>query len=237
VIENKNLKVGANSELFFSKIPTLKKRQISIPELVKGKKVLSIGCVDMVKNIPLDDFIKNGMHQMYNLKESTSELIGIDINKEGLNELKSHGFNVEYLDVFSVDETHPICNENFDFIVVSHVIEHIPDLFGFLTAIKNKFKFKNIIIAVPNAYKYKSLLNVVFLKKEVISNDHFHTFSPTTAIKITESIGFSVCNVYFDDDFNGIKLGQKYKLLGLFNSLLRRVVFKSNGDIIIHAKN
>ncbi|AXB30286.1 hypothetical protein DSB67_01175 [Vibrio campbellii] len=226
-------KLGELTVFDLRNVGVLEKRQRSIPELVRGKDVLTIGCVDMIDVKSYQDFIESGLHQLYNIRKTAKSLVGVDINSDGIDILKEEGFNVHCLDVFNFDESSEIVQREYDVLVLSHVIEHIPNLYSFLERIIGKFKFKEIIIAVPNAYNYYSVLNYFFRKKEVISNDHFYTFSPVTLLKLGDALGLKHEAIWFDREEPKVKMGDKHKLLGLFHSIAKKTLFNNNGDLII----
>ncbi len=156
---NKKNKLGQHSEIDFKSIPIVHSRVRFIPKYCKGKKVLSIGCVDMIEASPLEELIKSGNHQLYNLREQCGHVTGVDINEEGISLLKEKGFDVHKYDVV-LDSLEAIEGQEYDVLIVSHVIEHIPDMYTFLKSIINKFKFKEIIVAVPNSYHIYNIINM-----------------------------------------------------------------------------
>jgi len=98
------------------------------------KKILDVGCGQGRYLIPLSE--KNSV-------------IGVDISQSQLNDLSTRGFNVIHLDDIKV------LNADFDFILMSHIIEHItPDnIIDFLDRYINFLKPDGkLIIATPLLY-------------------------------------------------------------------------------------
>lgn len=237
----KGQNIGDTDELKFSSIEMLENRVNSIPKLVQGKKVLSIGCVDMVHSIAFEELIKLGNHQFYNMSKTASELIGIDVNRNGIQQLTNKSLNVKYFDIFS-DTPSSELKEKFDYVVVSHVIEHIPNCYEFMQKIIEKFDFDKIIIAVPNALSTISTRRS-FFKQEVVSNDHYYTFSPITLVKLMESLPLNIETLCFDQInkkwIPRIELGKNKPILGFLNNIRKVMLWKifdnGAGDLILIA--
>jgi 2-polyprenyl-3-methyl-5-hydroxy-6-metoxy-1,4-benzoquinol methylase len=222
--------LGKHSEINFKKIPIVDSRVRFIPEYCEGKNVLSIGCVDMIEASPLDEIIKSGNHQLYNLREKCKHVVGIDINEKGIELLKIKKFDVYRYDVV-LDSLEHIEREEYDVVVVSHVIEHIPDMYKFLMCILKKFKFKEIIIAVPNSYNFYNIINMCIKNKEVVSNDHYYTFSPITLIKLMSSIGLNYKKLYFDREIQP-RFKPSNIILRKIYMLMYKKILNKNGNLI-----
>lgn len=185
-----------------------------IPNYCKNKTVLTIGCVDMIDVYPLQERIKSGKHQFYNLSKTCKKVVGIDINSNGITQLSKIGLEAYEYDIFSDDKLE-IQNINFDVVLLSHVLEHIPNYYEFLENVIRKFNFKEIIICLPNAYnKEVNLSKINVNNTEVISNDYYFTFTTYGLINIMDSLGFKINNFYQD----------------IFN--LSKVDFIEQGDLI-----
>jgi len=160
--------------------------------LVKGKKVLHVGCVDS----PIFD-PNNNLHLI--LASHASELHGLDIDTAGLVELQKH-FNGAYFD--SVDA----CLQNgthYDLVLVPETIEHVPNAESFLKDI-DRVPCDSIAITAPCIYgwwqygvmshkekgqsfgPYGWLLNPGSFVEEV-HPDHKYWFSPYTLTNLVES--------------------------------------------------
>lgn len=79
-------------------------------------------------------------------------IYGVDIEKRAINYCISKGLNVKELDLNNLSNPFSI---KFDYIIMSHVLEHIPknEIINTLVIIKNEFLAENgkLLIAVPNA--------------------------------------------------------------------------------------
>ncbi len=226
-------KVGDNAYLNFKDIATLDIRRNSIGDLCQGKRVLVIGCVDMIDIISLQDYIDQGKHQFHNISEKACYTVGIDINEKGIDQLFNNGYNVKCCDISS--EHCDYLDEEYDYVVVSHVIEHVIDLTGFIRKIAKTVKTKEFIFAVPNAYNIKHALPCLLFQRERVSNDHYYTFTPITFLKLIEGLEFDVLSIYFDQD-RRVRKGKKHLILGTLWSVIKSKFFKNSGDIILVAR-
>ncbi|MDE1351799.1 class I SAM-dependent methyltransferase [Vibrio aestuarianus] len=226
-------KVGDIAHLNFKDIDILDIRRNSIPQLCQGKKVLVIGCVDMIDMISLEEYINQGKHQFHNIAKKAEYTVGLDINEDGINQLREIGYNVECCDV--VNEHSDYLNKEYDYVVLSHVIEHVVDLTGFVKAIMSKVKARKFIFAVPNAYNIKHALPILLLQRERVSNDHYYTFTPITFVKLIEALGFEVLSLYLDSE-RKITKGKNHIFIGSLWSLIKSRVFTHSGDIILVAR-
>lgn len=226
-------KVGDNAVLYFNTVPIVSSRQRSIADMCEGKRVLVIGCADMVDMIDIRAHIQSGKHQFHNISQTASYCVGVDINKAGIELLQTMHYNAIHCDVFT--EHHSMFDEEYDYCVLSHVIEHVMDLTGFINAIKQKVNAKAFIFAVPNAYNVKHAIPSLLLQREQVSNDHFYTFTPITFVKLLEGLDFTLEALYFDKD-STIALGKRHKLLGGLWSWIKSKWFKHSGDLVAIAR-
>jgi 2-polyprenyl-3-methyl-5-hydroxy-6-metoxy-1,4-benzoquinol methylase len=168
-----------------------------LDELLKDKIVLHFGCCDH-ENL-IEEKIRNNSHLQVKLANIAGKCIGVDNNLSGINKLKNLQVeNCYYYDLFK-SENPEIENENFDYILLGEILEHISDPVAFLTMIRLKFKnSRNIIITVPNAFSSKNFYNI---KRgiEEINTDHRYWFTPYTLAKVATEAGYKFDCLYFVD--------------------------------------
>lgn len=123
----------------------VKNRIDDILPLVKGKRVLEMGCVGMGD----DDSIggENFIHDKI-VKES-EYCVGLDINEKGLKELSNMGYNVQ---LQNIEERFNL-GEKFDVVFLEEVIEHINNPGICLENVIRHLKVGGtLIFTTPNAH-------------------------------------------------------------------------------------
>lgn len=198
---------------------TIVNRVEFIKNLVKGKKVIHLGFTD---HIPLiKDKIRNNnwLHKI--LCESAELCIGVDIYKEAVDYVRDN-FNVDDIythDVTGDEKLTRITENQWDFLIIGEVLEHIDNPVYFLNRIKNNYGqyIKNIVVTVPNAF---DISNIKLLKKntELINTDHRYWFTPFTLAKVCVRAGFEIdyysfCNSYLPEKRINKYLLKKYPIL------------------------
>ena len=162
----------------------VKCRMQFLKEKLQGKKVIHLGCVSHKSLI--DIAIKNNIWAHEIISNNASKCIGIDIDEEGVELLKTnYGINNVYFSDIIDQPFKPIYEETWDYIVLGELIEHIGNPAYFLKSILNKYKknIKNIIITTPNAFSIMNFINS-FLGVERINSDHRYHFTPYTLWKV-----------------------------------------------------
>ncbi|OON90178.1 MAG: hypothetical protein ATN32_04570 [Candidatus Epulonipiscium fishelsonii] len=98
-------------------------------------------------------------------------------------------------------------------------------MYNFIKTILKKFKLKKIIIAVPNAYDFSSILNLLIKKKEIISNDHYYTFTPLTLKKLLENLNVKTNKIYID------RYPSYFKIKSIKNPILKNIIKKISNNL------
>jgi 2-polyprenyl-3-methyl-5-hydroxy-6-metoxy-1,4-benzoquinol methylase len=174
-----------------------------IKDLIRGKKVIDVGFADHYDIIEERLANKKWVHGIF--REVTSKIMGVDIDPAAIDHIKAK-LKIEDLychDITSSNLLQPILEENWDFLVLSEVLEHVSNPADFLSAIKSNYgsHIKRLIISVPNAFgaiTLRSALNGV----ERINSDHRYWFTPYTLAKVVLDAGckiddFVLCNSYY----------------------------------------
>jgi len=135
---------------------------------LKNKKVLHIGCVDY----PITD-VHNNLH--LKLSKICNHIDGFDIN---IDEEISKIIHVSNGNLYSKFED--IKKNNYDYVIVPEVIEHVDNIKDFLQSIDQLNG--DIIITAPDIFAFKKdqfvLIDDQFI--EIIHPDHNCWFSPYT---------------------------------------------------------
>jgi 2-polyprenyl-3-methyl-5-hydroxy-6-metoxy-1,4-benzoquinol methylase len=166
-------------------------RTAYLVEIVKGKTVLHIGCVD---HLPLvEQKINSNTWLHKNLQGSAKRCVGIDINKDGIDWLRQKGIpEVFYCDILNDALPSELSECYFDLVILGEMIEHVDSPIDFLKRIRANLrdKAKTLVVTTPNAFRVQ---NVVSSLKgyERINTDHRFWFTPYTIAKNLVLAGFS----------------------------------------------
>lgn len=162
-----------------------------VAKLVRGKKVLHFGCVDHLPLIEHRRKTGNWLHEI--LANQCTDLVGIDINEEGIKYMKDAGFETYNSNVVTENPPIEIVARKWDYIVAGEVLEHIDDPVMFLKAMREKYGgcTKGIIITVPNALSYTNF-RFALRNIEMINTDHRFWFTPFTLAKVAMQAGIEV---------------------------------------------
>ena len=205
-------------------------RSSYLETLVRGKRVLHIGCVD--HNVEtIEHKIRRGKWLHKRLHDAASHCVGIDINPEGIEHIRQR---LGYKDCYTADITQTLptalSDTTWDYVLLPEVLEHIDNPVSFLSLLKEQLSpyAKHLVITVPNAF-HKA--NYAFAQKglEAINTDHRYWFTPYTLGKVVTQAGlqadhFILCN------HGRIKRRSLLKNLWLKHHPLMR------SDIVMHAE-
>ncbi|MDI6708718.1 MAG: methyltransferase domain-containing protein [Candidatus Thermoplasmatota archaeon] len=163
-----------------------------IEKYIKGKEVLDIGCV----GDPKDLFSQEWSWFHDKIRGAAKQVVGIDVNKELIAELKDKGYNIHY---GNAEDPNLSLGRKFDVVVAGELIEHLSNQGIFLENVKKHLRENGIlIISTPNAreiaYPLKRLIkgsaNEEMCIPAVRSHLGYHTL--TTLTNLLRRHGFSV---------------------------------------------
>lgn len=121
--------------------PSLKRAKIISKNINSGLRILDIGCGD---GTIIDFIFKNN---------SPSKIVGIDISKEAVNYTKKRGYEAYKMDVFSQEFIDFLNKNEFDYIIITEVLEHVIDSEKVILTLK-KYSYRAIFISIPNSGFY-----------------------------------------------------------------------------------
>jgi methionine biosynthesis protein MetW len=127
-------------------INEVKKRGFIFSKLIKpGSTVMDIGC-------------GRGENLRFLIEKNAAVAEGIDISSTAVSMAQRKGINAKIADVSRQD----FClSKNYDYIIISEVLEHIPNPEELLSKIKYNFNYA-LIISIPNIGLYKHRLRLLF---------------------------------------------------------------------------
>lgn len=182
-----------------SRLPLVQRLEY-LKKVSRGKKVLHLGCTDW----PYTEIaIEAGTQLHFVLADLANELTGFDADKDGLDFLKTKGFeNLYYANLEKLDEVE--LDETFDIIIAGEMIEHLSNPGLFLQGIKRFMREDtNLIITTINAYCGMRFLNYGFRGKgginEPVHPDHVYYFSYSTLRHLIDREKFTETNFLFYD--------------------------------------
>jgi hypothetical protein len=149
-----------------------------------------------------------------------------------LKDLLSNDFDVDKFDIGMKEN-----NNQYDCLILSHVLEHIYNLNNFLLKISNNIKTDGLLyIEVPNAEFYDKLNCITPLQE--INIEHINFFSKFSLNKLLLKHGY--CALSLIDDYFKIKENDYYIIRGIFKKNEPNNSFKNyinNGYEIISSYN
>lgn len=172
------------------KFKIFKNRFDAIEPYIKGKMVLDIGCVDARPN-GQKKYISTGLHLF--LKEHASELLGIDIDKSGIKQMKEDGYNVMAADTEKMN-----LGRQFDCIVAGEIIEHLSNPGLFLENIRNHLIADGIlIITTSNAFGINNFFRILKKNRIKVHAEHTCWYDPTTLTQLLRRYSFEAEKIFF----------------------------------------
>jgi hypothetical protein len=172
-------------------------REEAIINTVKGKNVIHMGCADHLEVIP--GKIESGKWLHALITDNCNETIGIDINSEAIDYIKSKlGYSNVILADISEETPEILKSKNWDWVVFGEILEHIDNPVLFLRNFRENYKnsVSRFLITVPSVYNTVNFMNMMSFK-EVINSDHRYWFTPYTVCKVLTEAGLKPEEISF----------------------------------------
>jgi hypothetical protein len=180
---------------------TIAYRMETIEEMVRGKKIIHVGCAD---HLPLiQEKIKQNKWFHKRLSDCTERCLGIDINPEGVDFMRGLGYrDTVAADLSAGDIPEAVKTDRWDYLVMGEILEHTDNPVVFLQTIgrSTRAHVDRTIVSVPNAFRLENFETVV-RHAETINSDHRYWFTPYTLGKIgfqagMQVEGFQLCQAF-----------------------------------------
>jgi 2-polyprenyl-3-methyl-5-hydroxy-6-metoxy-1,4-benzoquinol methylase len=180
------------------KLPKLKmvKRDEWLVNTCHEKRVLHIGCTDY----PITtDKINNDKLLHARLAAVATEIIGLDIDKQGIETLSKLMPNEVFI-IHSAEELESceeLQDQLFDVIVAADVIEHLANVGLFLANIRKFLKPGGcLLISTPQSFSIKRMIPMIFSGYEYVHPDHTAYYSVATLSCLLSRYGLNIKDMY-----------------------------------------
>lgn len=156
--------------------------------------ILDVGCVQHdAENAEQSAWLHQHLYGI------TTDVVGIDILREDIAELREKGYNVRTADAeaFSLDR-------EFDVIVAGELIEHLSDLGGFLESCRRHLTTDGrLVLTTPNPWAFVHLRRAV--RGDVRCNsEHTCWLDERTLRQLLARHGFTATVEYIQPDAGGV---------------------------------
>jgi SAM-dependent methyltransferase len=164
-------------------------REDFLLELAQGKRVAHLGFVD---EHLLEAKVAHGRWLHARLAGTASELVGIDIEPEGVEWARARGYEAFVADCQDSRALAELPIERVEVVVAGEIIEHLEAPGAFLRACHALVERDvRIVVTTPNAAALQNFLAPIF-GVELIHPDHLALFSPRTLRVLFERTGWEV---------------------------------------------
>ncbi len=148
----------------------------------KGKNVLDLGSVDHHEDN------SDSKHWLFKaLQDNSNNIVGLDYYQKGVLALRDKGYNITYGDAqnFNFDT-------QFDVVTAGDLIEHLPNLDGFLGSVRNVLSPGGVlVISTPNPWCWKYFLYHCFrLRLRPLNKEHVSWFCIQSLTQLLARYGF-----------------------------------------------
>ena len=156
----------------------VRSRDEFLTQLATEKRVVHVGCVDWPVT---SERLRDGSLLHGKLLAAANDVLGVDIDLEGMDSLKSAlGGSYSRLDLAldSADLTE-ICAFGPDLVIAGDVIEHVPSAQAFVDGLARVAAATGAIVVVttPNSLAFRNVINTA-VGIEMMHPDHVAIYSP-----------------------------------------------------------
>ena len=169
-----------------------------------GKTVLNVGAAGGVEGY-LPAHRENWLH--HRLGKVAKELVGIDIDRNGIGWAVQHGVTIVEANCESMN-----LGRQFDVIVMSDVIEHVnaPGL-ALQTLMSHLKPSGRLLITTPNPTHYATIVRAIFGRPQNVYYDHVGCFLPEHIQAMCNRFGYNLAAVYFFGHIDRRTLSMRFK--------------------------
>jgi 2-polyprenyl-3-methyl-5-hydroxy-6-metoxy-1,4-benzoquinol methylase len=157
---------------------TVRDRFSVIEPFIRTGAVLEVGCVDSrPQRQGTPSRLKRKADLLFRrIAEANADVLGIDIDAEGIAILKDEGYNVQCVDAASMD-----LGRRFDTIVAGEVIEHVDNVGLFLRSLAAHLKPDGVLaVTTPNPFYCAQTWRILRFGRPRVNEGHTAWFDPIT---------------------------------------------------------
>ncbi|HEY7397318.1 MAG TPA: methyltransferase domain-containing protein [Gaiellaceae bacterium] len=155
----------------------------------RGKRVIHLGFTD--EHLTADKQ-RSGRWLHADLDEVASSLVGLDLDREGVERAQALGYEAYVVDAQSATAIRRLSLQPADVVVAGEIIEHLESPGHFLRAVKPLLADGGrLIVTTPNAYRTVGFL-APLLGEELIHPDHVGIHSIHTLRTLGRRAGYHV---------------------------------------------
>ncbi len=218
---------------FFHKLPPMRlldSREARLLDMVRGKSVLHVGCVDSgLTSARVDSDLL--LHAKF--AKACSRVVGVDVDVAGLQILTDLGFGD--LHVAGDRGLSPV-SEEFDLVILGEVLEHVNNPVEFLASYRQNLKPDGkLVITVPNAFCLLTFARLAF-RVEAVHEDHVAYYSYSTLRRILERVDMCPLQLDFYSDLARVA-PLKRLLKRVYNLFFRIFPQFGEGIVLVAGKN
>jgi 2-polyprenyl-3-methyl-5-hydroxy-6-metoxy-1,4-benzoquinol methylase len=119
-------------------------------------------------------------------------LVGLDVDREAVDEARSAGFEAYAVDCTGVRDVERLGLGQFDVVLLGELIEHVDDSGALLDAAATLMAPDGIlVVTTPNARRLMDVL-LAAVGREIVHPDHVAIYSARTLVGALERRGFAV---------------------------------------------
>lgn len=173
----------------------IKDRFDVIEEFVRDRSVLDVGCVDSrpskAKTTTRIECKPNLLFQR--IVNVNPDVVGVDIDREGVDHLNSLGYQVVCADAETMD-----LGQKFDTIVAGEIIEHLENPGRFLRTMRKHLADDGVLIlTTPNPFAAHHLWKIWRYGRPSVHREHTCWFDPITLDQLLRRTGLEPVESYW----------------------------------------